>query len=78
MTCPVNDIYNWHTKVSYFCREKQGIMWNNLPDRNFNTIKMILAALLLSLLLFEYGCSATGKSYKRYQQVPCPCMKNNR
>jgi hypothetical protein len=74
----MNVIYNWQTKVSYFCMEKQGIMRNNLPNPKYNTKQLILAALLLIVFLFESACSATGKSYKRYQQVPCPCMKNQR
>jgi hypothetical protein len=50
----------------------------NLVNRNINKIKLGLAIVLLSVFLFESACSATGKTYKRYQQVPCPCMKNHR
>jgi hypothetical protein len=58
--------------------EKQGIMIFNFVKSNIKKIKPGLTILLLSVFLLESSCSAAYKTHKRYQQVPCPCMKNHR
>ena len=50
----------------------------NFLNRYVNKMKLGLAIALLSVFLIESACAATGKSYKRYQQVPCPCMQQHR
>jgi len=76
--CPLNFHCNWQTKVSYFCMEKQGIMTFTFLIWNAKKIKWWLVIALLGVFLLESACSATGKSHKKYHQVPCPCINDRR
>jgi len=52
-------------------------MKNKIPG--FLGFRQVLILLLLSLFVWQSGCSSTSRTAKgRHGQVPCPCEKNSR